>query len=329
MAKCENQKLKLLLLKDYLEQHTDEEHPASMAELLEHLAAHGISAERKSIYADLQALEDYGMDLIRTGGKNAGYYLGSRVFELPEVSLLVDAVQSSKFLSEKKSMELIKKLETLASRPQAQSLRRQVAVSGRVKTMNESIYYNVDKLHDAINHNSQITFRYFEWGIDGEKHFRGDVRTATPVLLCWDSENYYLVAHTETHGVTHFRVDKMASINETGAARTVTKETLGIDPADYSKQVFSMFNGEKVAVRLRFHNSLAGVVIDRFGRDIMMIPDGNEHFCLTTEVRLSPMFLSWLTSFGDRVKILSPDSVIEAYKKLCLASLAQYDTDIR
>lgn len=328
MAKCENQKLKLLLLKDYLTQNTDEQHPASMAELLGHLAAHGISAERKSIYADLQALEEYGMDIVRTGGKNAGYFLGSREFELPEISLLVDAVQSSKFLSEKKSVDLIRKLETLASRPQAQSLRRQVAVAGRVKTMNESIYYNVDKLHDAIHHNNQITFRYFEWGIDGEKHFRGDVRTASPILLCWDSENYYLVAHTEAHGVTHFRVDKMTSINETGIPRTVTKESLGIDPAEYSKRVFSMFSGEKVTVRLRFDNALAGVVIDRFGREVMMIPDGEAHFCISTEVMLSPMFLSWLTSFGDRVKILSPDSVIAAYKKLCLASLAQYDTDI-
>lgn len=325
MPKCENQKLKLLLLKDYLEQNTDEQNPASMAELLAFLAENGISAERKSIYADLQALEDYGMDIIRTGGKNAGYYLGSREFELPELSLLVDAVQSSKFLSEKKSMELIKKLGTLASRHQARSLRRQVTVAGRVKTMNESIYYNVDRIHDAISRNSQISFRYFEWGVDREKHFRGDVRTASPYALCWDSENYYLVAHTEAHGITHFRVDKMTAISETGAPRTVTEETKKIDLADYAKQVFYMFSGEKVTVRLRFHNSLAGVVIDRFGRDVMMIPDGEAHFCLTTDVMLSPMFLSWLTSFGDRVKILSPDNVIEAYKKLCLASLAQYE----
>lgn len=325
MPKCENQKLKLLLLKDYLEQNTDEQHPASMAELLAFLAENGISAERKSIYADLQALEDYGMDIIRGGGKTAGYYLASRDFELPELSLLVDAVQSSKFLSEKKSVELIKKLGTLASRHQAKSLRRQVTVAGRVKTMNESIYYNVDRIHDAISRNSQISFRYFEWGVDREKHFRGDVRTASPYALCWDSENYYLVAHTEAHGITHFRVDKMTSISETGVPRTVTEQTQQIDLAGYAKQVFYMFNGEKVTVHLRFHNSLAGVAIDRFGRDIMMIPDGEDHFCLTTEVMLSPMFLSWLTSFGDRVKILSPQRVIDEYKKLCLASLAQYD----
>lgn len=325
MPKCENLKLKLLLLKDYLEQNTDEQHPASMADLLAYLAAHGINAERKSIYADLQTLEDYGMDIIRIGGKNAGYYLASRSFELPEISLLVDAVQSSKFLSERKSVELIKKLGTLASTHQARTLRRQVTVTGRVKTMNESIYYNVDRLHDAINHNSQISFRYFEWGVDGEKHFRGDLRTASPYALCWDSENYYLVAHTEAHGITHFRADKMASITELHVPRTVTEETKAIDLADYAKQVFSMFNGEKVTVHLRFHNSLAGVVIDRFGRDVMMIPDGDEHFCLTTEIVQSPMFFSWLTCFGNRVKILSPASTIEAYKALCTASLAQYD----
>lgn len=325
MAKCENQKLKLLLLKDYLEQNTDEQHPATMAELLAYLSENGISAERKSIYSDLQALEDYGMDLIHTGGKKAGYYLASRAFELPEVSLLVDAVQSSKFLSEKKSMDLIKKLSTLASIHQAKSLRRQVTVTGRVKTMNESIYYNVDRIHEAINSNSQITFRYFEWGVDHEKHFRKELRTASPYALCWDSENYYLVAHTDAHGITHFRVDKMASITQTGIPRTVTEETKRIDLADYAKQVFYMFNGERVSVRLRFHSSLAGVVIDRFGRDVMLIPDGEEHFCITIDVMLSPMFLSWLTSFGDRVRILSPDSVIDAYKKLCAASLSQYD----
>lgn len=324
MPKCENQKLKLLLLRDYLEQNTDEQHPAAMADLLAYLAENGISAERKSIYADLQALEDYGLDIVRSSGKNAGYYLASRAFELPELSLLVDAVQSSKFLSEKKSMELIKKLGTLASCHEAKSLRRQVTVSGRVKTMNESIYYNVDRIHEAIGHNSQISFRYFEWGVDREKHFRGDVRTASPYALCWDSENYYLVAHTEAHGITHFRVDKMTSISETGVPRTVTEETREIDLADYSKQVFYMFHGDKTTVRLRFHNSLAGVVIDRFGRDIMLIPDGDEHFCLSTEIVVSPMFLGWLSSFGDRVKILSPDRVVDEFKALCRSTLAQY-----
>lgn len=325
MAKCENQKLKLLLLKDYLEQYTDEEHPASMAQLLAYLSENGVSAERKSIYSDIEALSDYGVDVMHTGGKNAGYYLASRTFELPELSLLVDAVQSSKFLSEKKSMELIKKLGTLASVHQAKSLRRQVTVTGRVKTMNESIYYNVDRIHTAIADNSQISFRYFEWGVDREKHFRGDVRTASPYALCWDSENYYLVAHTEAHGVTHFRVDKMASISETGVPRTVTEETKKIDLADYSKQVFYMFNGEKTTVRLRFHNSLAGVVIDRFGRDQMLIPDGDEHFTFATDIVVSPMFLGWLASFGERAKLLSPAGVIDEYKALCHKSLDQYE----
>ena len=325
MAKCENQKLKLLLLKDYLEQYTDEAHPVTTSELIDYLAQNGISAERKSIYADIQALEEYGMDIVHSGGKNAGYYLASRIFQLPELSLLVDAVQSSKFLSERKSLDLIQKLGTLTSCHEARSLRRQVTVSGRVKTMNESIYYNVDRIHAAIANNSQISFRYFEWGVDREKHFRGDVRTASPYALCWDSENYYLVAHTEAHGITHFRVDKMTSINETGAARIMTEEAKNLDLANYSKQVFFMFHGEKTTVRLRFHNSLVGVVIDRFGRDVMLIPDGDSHFCLSTEVSVSPMFLGWLASFGDRVRILSPERVIDEYRALCSASLAQYE----
>jgi len=163
MAKSEGQKLKLLYLKNMLEEQSDEQHPLNTQQILDYLAAHDIKAERKAIYNDIVCLQDFGMDIIHKPGRNGGYYLASREFELPELKLLVDAVQSSKFLTSKKSMQLITKLSTLASTYEAGSLKRQVVVSGRVKTMNESIYYNVDRLHEAIAQNSQITFRYFEW----------------------------------------------------------------------------------------------------------------------------------------------------------------------
>lgn len=322
MAKCENQKQKLLLVKEYFEQMTDPEHPVTVPELLKYLEKRGLTAERKSVYADIQALIDFGMDIEQSP---KGYYLSSRAFELPELTLLVDAVQSSKFLSERKSLALLDKLEKLTSVYEASTLRRKVVVTGRIKTINESIYYNVDRIHAAVSNNSQISFKYFDWGVDRQRHFRGGLRTASPYTLIWDDEYYYLLAYTQEHGLTHFRVDKMTEISETGAPRVFTEETRNLDIAAYSKKVFNMFHGETVKVRLRFENKLSGVVIDRFGKDCMLIPDGPEHFVLTTDISVSPMFLGWLAGFGSRVKILSPDSVVQEMKELLGSSLKLYE----
>lgn len=324
MAKSERQKLKLLILKDLLERESDPEHPLSMQRILQHLEAHGISAERKSIYSDMECLTDYGMDILMLKGRNGGYCLASRPFEMPELKLLVDAVQSSRFLTEKKSLELIGKLEGLTSVHGAGQLRRQVVVSGRVKTMNESIYYNVDRIHEAIASNSRITFQYFDWGPDRQKHFRPRTYEASPYALCWADENYYLIAHSDRHGITHYRVDKMASIEMTGQPRAVTEESRNLDLAAYSRAVFSMFGGEVKPVRMRFDNSLAGVVLDRFGRDSMLIPDGPDHFIFTAPIAVSPMFLGWLISFGSKAEILSPQSVRDQCSALLQETLKQY-----
>ena len=321
------QNMKLLYLKDYLERSTDEAHPASTADIIAHLAGLGISVERKTVYSDLQALTDYGMDILRAPGRPGGWYLASREFELSELKLLVDAVQSSKFLSEKKSLELIRKLETLAGSFDAGSLRRQVVVTGRVKSMNESIYYNIDLLHQAIAENSQIQFRYFEWGVDKQRRYRGGIRSASPYALLWDNENYYLVAHTEAHGLTHFRVDKMAGIALTHTPRVVTAQTKALDLTRYGRGVFQMYRGQTETVRLRFENTLSGVVIDRFGKDVMLVPDGDDHFILAAQISVSPVFLGWLLSFGTRVEILSPQSVRDEYRALLLQTIQLYDPD--
>lgn len=324
MAKTERQKLKLLVLKDFLERYTDESHPVTMQQIIEHLASQGIRAERKSIYSDLEYLREYGMDILLDRERGGGYYLASRDFELPELKLLVDAVQSSRFLSEKKSLELIGKLEALCSLHEAGQLRRQVVVSGRVKTMNESIYYNVDCIHEAIANNSRITFQYFDWGPDKQRHFRPGTYEVSPYALCWADENYYLISHSERHGITHFRVDKMSSIRSTGIPRAVTEETKNLDLARYSRAVFSMFGGQVQQVRMRFDNTLAGVVIDRFGRDSILVPDGPDHFTFTTEIAVSPVFLGWIAEFGNKVRILYPKTVIAAYWAQLAESLTQY-----
>lgn len=323
MARSSFQKLKLLHVMNYLLQNSDEEHPITVNQMIQYLESNGIAAERKSIYDDIEALRTFGMDIEECKrGRVFGYYVASRTFELPELKLLVDAVQSSKFLSERKSMQLIAKLETLASGYAAGSLRRQVTVAGRVKTMNESVYYSVDLLHEAIQKNSRITFRYFDYDLNGSRRYRPGLYTASPYALCWQDENYYLIAHSERHGLTHYRVDKMASISMTGQPRYMDAQTRELDLTEYGKNVFGMFAGSREQLRLRFDRSLAGVVIDRFGRGTPCVPDGPDAFICTVEVAVSPNFFGWLASFGARAQLLSPAPVREAFVALCRAAEA-------
>ena len=327
MAKSEHQKEKILLLRELLERESDERHPLSMQYLLQQLEARGVRAERKGVYRDLECLREHGMDIVFKRGAAGGYFLASRDFELPELKLLVDAVQSSRFLSEKKSLELIGKLERLTSVHEAGALRRQVVVSGRVKTVNERVYYNVDRIHEAIAENSRITFRYFDWGVDRQKHFRQGLYEASPYALCWDDENYYLIAESARHGVTHYRVDKMDDIRITGKPRPADGAGRSLDLAAYSRSVFSMFAGQTQSVRMRFENGLAGVVIDRFGRDSILVPDGEAHFTFTAEIAVSPRFLGWLAGFGSRAEILYPPTVRSQFRRLLEEALARCQDD--
>lgn len=319
MAKSENQKLKLLYIVDILENDSDEEHPMAMQTLIERLAEFDIKAERKSVYNDIDCLNDFGYDIIRAPGKNGGYYMGSRRFSLPELKLLVDAVQSSKFITVKKSRELISKLSDMASRYDAVHLNRQVDVFNRVKTMNESIYYNVDYLHRAMNNNHEISFKYFDLDYKKEKVLRhdGKVYRVSPWSLCWDDENYYLISYDdEISGIRHFRVDKMTEIRETKEMRKGKTVFSEFDRADYSKQVFGMFSGKPEPVVLRCRKSLAHVLFDRFGTDLNLRSVDDEHFEVTVKVVASRPFLSWVFQFGGEVNILSPASVIREYKEL-------------
>lgn len=321
MAKSENQKLKLLYLRDFLRQNTDEKHPASVQRLIDFLASKDVRAERKSIYDDIRALNDYGVEVLYRRGTDGGYYVSQRDFELPELKLLVDAVLSSRFLSPKRSAELIKKIAALSGEHGSELLRRDIVLAGRLKTTAEDGFANVDAIHEAIRKNSRIAFRYFDWGTDLKKKFRDGEYVASPYALLWDDENYYLIAHSEKHGLTHYRVDKMESIRLTGEKRVFTEETKKFDPAAYSREVFGMFRGERKRIKLRFENALAGVVVDRFGRDIMLIPDGNGHFTLTVDVSVSPNFLGWIAGFGGRASIVFPQSVVDEYRALCRAAL--------
>ena len=322
MAKSANQKLKLLILKDYLLRNSDEKHPVTIPQIIEELARYDIKAERKSLYDDLEALRVYGLDIVQSRGN---YYVGQRNFETPELKLLVDSIQSSKFITEKKTMSLIKKLEELASMYDAQLLERQVYVRNRVKSMNESVYYNVDSIADAINQDRAIRFKYFEYTVTKERRIRrnGDWYVVSPFALMWDDENYYMVAwDAEAGSLKHYRVDKMLDITALKDAREGKEAFAEVDMAAYAKKTFGMFTGQDRSVRLRFKNILAGAVFDRFGRDVMLIPDGEEHFVVTLDVAVSPQFYSWVFGFGTDVEILSPDDIREQ-----AADLAQQISD--
>ena len=325
MPKSDNQKLKIFYILDYLQRNSRDDHPIRATEITAWLARqYNISCDRKTVYSDIAALQDYGVDIVSIPGKNGGYYIASRNFELPELKLLIDAVQSSRYLTEKKSRELIEKLCNQCNEHDASLMRRNVLVSGRVKSMNETIYYNVDAIQDAITQNLQITFRYFDWDLGGKRKYREKEYLASPYGLCQDNENCYLLAYSLRHGITSYRVDRMTEICLSDQPRIPCPELTGKALTAHANQLFQMFAGEAVDVKMRFHRELINVVIDRFGKDTMLIPDGAEHFNFTVRVAVSPMFLSWVIGFGKKAKILYPQSVADECKKLCQEALNQY-----
>lgn len=328
MAKSANQKLKLLYLIRFLMQNSDEGHPVGMPEIIAELARNGISAERKSIYDDIEALRLFGFDIIQVKGRSGGYYIGERDFELPELKLLVDSVQSSKFITQEKTRNLIKKIENLASIYDGQLLQRQVYVSNRVKSMNESIYYAVDTISLAITQNKKIRYQYFEYTVEKERRFRHDgaVYEVSPFALIWDDENYYMLAwDSAAEKLKHYRVDKMYQVSMTADAREGTEAFEKVDMSAYTKSVFGMFGGSEQKVKLRFANHLVGAVLDRFGRDVIIIKDGDEHFTVSVNVVVSGQFLAWVFGFGTDAEILSPEEVRSEMKNRALAVAEKYN----
>lgn len=333
MPRNPNQKLKLLYLLKILQERTDEDHAITLAQILEALEGYGVTAERKSIYDDLETLRLYGADIEMRKGKCYEYYIANRAFELPELKLLVDAVQSSKFITHKKSGELIKKVESLTSTWQAQQLQRQVFVSNRVKTMNESIYYNVDKIHAAISGGVKISFLYFEWAVSFTTKERikkrpkknGERYVISPWALTWDDENYYMIGYdSDSKKIKHYRVDKMQSIELTNENRDGKLLFQKFDMAQYSKMTFGMYGGEEAQVKLRFKNNMVGVAVDRFGKDIFIAQDGDDSFTINVKVMLSPQFFAWVFGLGEDVQIISPQSVVKQFKKHAKKVMKQY-----
>ena len=291
-------------------------HGLSMTDIIEALSEEGITAERKSIYADISALNEFGFDIVKDNeGKACVYKLVERDFEIAELKLLVDAVQSSKFITESKSNKLIKKIEGLASNNEAKSLHRQVYVANRIKTTNESVYYNVDDIQKAISENHKVSFQYFQWNPNKEKELRhnGMRYEISPWALTWDDENYYMVGYdSKERKIKHYRVDKMLKIEIMADSKREGKALFkDMDMAVYSKKIFGMFGGVEETVVLECKNGISGVIIDRFGTEVDIIKRATDSFTVRVNVQISPQFLGWVFSLGENIKIISPDSVIK------------------
>jgi predicted DNA-binding transcriptional regulator YafY len=318
MPRSSNQKLKHLYLARLLLESTDENNTMTAERIVSALAAYDIPAGRKSVYDDIEALQRFGLDVEHRGGKDGGYFIASRDFELPELKLLVDAVQSSRLITEKKSRELIKKLSKLTSAAQAKQLNRQVYAGGRAKALNETVYYSIDAIHAAINDGKKISFKYFDYNIRKRRVFRrnGEAYIRTPVAMCWNDDNYYLVTYSPRHD-DHFatyRVDRMAQATAMDEdADEYDRKAFSI--AEYVKQTFGMFSGTTETARLAFDASLVGVVLDHFGSSTSLTDIGDGRFSVSAEVSSSPVFLGWVFQLGEKAEIIEPESLRAAMRE--------------
>jgi predicted DNA-binding transcriptional regulator YafY len=327
MPRYSSQKLKALYLARILLERTDEKNAMSTTDLVSAMSAYDIPVERKSIYDDIEALRHYGMDIELRRGKKGGYYVASRDFELPELKLLVDAVQSSYLITGKKSQELIKKLSKLTSESQAKQLNRQVHIQGRAKALNETVYYAIDSIHEAINEGKKISFKYFGYDIKKSRVYKGSEKAyvRTPVAMCWNNDNYYLVTYAPQfeNPYATYRVDRMTDVKVSKEkAEKCNKEQFKL--SDYIKQNFGMFTGEVIKAKLAFDESLVSVVLDRFGSDTHLIRHEEGKFTVRVDVSATPVFLGWIFSFGNQAEILEPESLRDVMKDMLMTGIVAY-----
>lgn len=322
MSKSSGQKLKLLYLRDILLKKTDENHGMTASEIIDALGELHISSERKSLYDDISLLQMYGLDIKKTKSNTTKYSVCSRDFEIAELKLLVDAIQSSKFITRKKSMELIEKIEGLVSNFQGKELKRDVFITNRVKGLNEKIYYVVDTLQTAISNDRKVSFKYMKWNLgQGAKAVKvprrnGKLYVISPIWLCWDDENYYLIGYdSEADKIKHYRVDKIEDVKILDESREQTDEIKSFDGAEYTKKIFSMYGGEEFEVTMLVNNELVGVIADRFGDDIFIVKENDNQFRFSAKISISSQFYAWVFGLGGGVKILSPQRVVDGFKE--------------
>ncbi len=314
MPKSENQKLKLFRLLEILMKKTDEEHGIDMAEIISSLEEYGIRAERKSIYTDIECLSQLGFEVLKmTETKPPKYALVGRYFENAELKMLVDAIEAAKFIPAEKCREIVKKLEVFAGRRGAHDLSRKVYVDDRAES--KTILYAIDAIHAAIADSTAVTFKYFKYNEEKKKEYHkgGKLYTVSPLSLVWNDENYYLIGFDEEEGILkNFRVDKMESVRKTEELRSDAALSQSVDPGMYTRRVFGMYGGREALVSLECKNSLAGVIIDRFGKT-PLFERRDESFLVRLRITVSPNFFAWVGGFGSDMKILAPEDVREEF----------------
>lgn len=329
MPRSENQKLKLYYIIELFKKKSSEDNPLSVADIIDYLSKKGIKAERKSIYRDIEAMMNLGFDIVPVHNKRFSYYLGERDFQVAELRLLVDAVQASRFITAKKSQELIKKLESLIAEGDAQKLQSQVFVTNRIKSSNESIYYTVDAIHNAIQNDVKINFYYFDWDVKKEKIFRHKKKKycISPWSLIWNNENYYLLGYdSDEEIIKHYRVDRMISLEISDDEREGREAFEKIDIERYSECYFGMYSGEIQKVTLNCSNKVINAIIDKFGKDIEFLPSKDENsFNINVQVAVSPVFFSWVFMFGGDVKIIAPQRIVKELENMARKYLEEAD----
>ncbi len=312
----------LLVLK-YLQENTDEYHPKQMGDIIDHLRKCGIEAERKAIYRDFELLRDIGFDVIRTTDSVPAYFLGERPLEMAEAQVCASAVSAARFMTEKKSRELIHKLGDLFGQAQSASFKSRSELARTQKTRNEEIYYNIDRIVNAQTLGKKITFLYFEYLPDKTQRLKRDGRrySASPYSLMWFEDAYYLICNIDKYqNLSHFRVDRMTRVEVSGEDQRPIEEVSEyknyFDYDDYHRSVFGMFGGDPHNVRIRFSSELATAVFDRFGLDVPVSDIKDGCFTVSVNVRVSPGFISWLTIFGDKAEVLAPKSLRNEIKRM-------------
>ena len=326
MANKPDKKLAILLLRDYLYERTDADHAVTVPDMIDYLSSNEIYSERKTVYSDLRILrDDYGMDIVTDGYR---HFVASRDFELEELKILVDMVQSSNFLTASKTDTLIKKIEGLASIYEGSSLGRRIFVRNRVKAKNESVYINIDRISDAIASDRMVCFQYFRYNLNKERELRhgGRMHQISPFALIWVDQNYYMLGYdSENAQMRHFRVDRMTNISVSPEPREGHRVFSRTDMSTYTNKVFYMFTGDETRVTLRCANYVIDSIIDRFGEDVIIIPDGEDHFTFTANIVVSPQFFAWISPFGKDIEIIHPSTVRRSFKSHLQNILELYD----
>ena len=329
MPRSENQKKKLILILRLLQDKSDENHYVSMSQILDYLNTYGVEAERKSIYSDIEALKELGYDIISVKGRDGGYFLGERDFELAELKILVDAIQASRFITAKKSKELIQKISNLGGTYNAQELKRDVFVLNRAKSKNDSFFYSVDAIHTALRDNKKISYKYVDYNVDKQVVYRHDgaVYDVSPLGLVWNNERYYLIGFDHhSQEIRHYRVDRMKNLSVSSKNREIPAEYKEIDFGEYCNKFINMFSGDEKNVTVRFPVRLVNSVIDQFGDNVILHKENQDFFKGSFKVNVSVQFFGWLSSFGNDVEILEPKSVRTRYVEYMKDLLKRYDS---